>query len=658
MRFLLPSIALLFLGFIGFSSADLRYASTPKTAFATRDRANSVAFTTKLALYMEPSTFGYAGLAAQKKNNYDNFLRSNIDNEQDNRNFNNEAGKDHLPFRTLEARSTDATGQLPADVALTVEPGKEYVLPLRWNNPHASEMEINIWINQNTIVVPIKKPVCSGEGYQDGVISFIVPTDFNDLGSKVAGFNGCQKTGDCVLQMYAHSVEPRTYAAGTPVIVSGWDATKPKAADNSQVQPASRDPGTDLSKQANDVCLPSNDPSSNIPSAIPRFARQVSDVYNHAYQNSDYSPYSGQQAESISKTMQAAGILRMVNGNRGELGQSILTQQQKNTLANLRNTANNVVKNLEGLTNKIINQVLKNGAKSTGTVAGTQQLNNCFRCLETSSVSANRLQTNTYVPSFKIANADQLAQARQIIQQTNAKYANLINAQGVLSIYQTALQEMAPAYQQLQAKYGLSYQPAKEKPTAATLADATGFRKVNAAGQQDGGKYAATQAKKAAASAKNGGAPTTKDANAINDEDMYGLFSFEFGGESNLLGGIDISVMSGNEVGLLSIPGGELSPNVDDEPSKQQGYLDREDVVNNLPVGATDASVAADGSTPGSASACSSSSSGMSVPMVAGIAGAGGAALAGVIAAGIFYQQKKQQQSTNTNTRVFNDARV
>ena len=52
--------------------------------------------------HMLSSTFNYQGLKNQKARNYDNFLRSNIDNEQDNRNFNNEEGKDHLPFRTME----------------------------------------------------------------------------------------------------------------------------------------------------------------------------------------------------------------------------------------------------------------------------------------------------------------------------------------------------------------------------------------------------------------------------------------------------------------------------------------------------------------------------------------------------------------------------
>ncbi len=35
---------------------------------------------------------------------------------------------------------------------------------------------------------------------------------------------------------------------------------------------------------------------------------------------SDYSPYSGQQPEWISRNLQAAAVLSMVTGNRGELG--------------------------------------------------------------------------------------------------------------------------------------------------------------------------------------------------------------------------------------------------------------------------------------------------------------------------------------------------
>ena len=62
-------------------SADLRMASQPKANFQVKQR-NPVKFVSKTALYMEPSDFQYAGLRAQRNNAYDNFLRSNIDNEQ------------------------------------------------------------------------------------------------------------------------------------------------------------------------------------------------------------------------------------------------------------------------------------------------------------------------------------------------------------------------------------------------------------------------------------------------------------------------------------------------------------------------------------------------------------------------------------------------
>merc|ERR550532_1116601 len=84
--------------------ADLRLAAQPRRAYVVDQRTGSIPFIKTEALYMEPDTFGYQGLENQKRRNYDNFLRSNIDNEQDNRNFNTEPGKDHLPFRTMEAQ--------------------------------------------------------------------------------------------------------------------------------------------------------------------------------------------------------------------------------------------------------------------------------------------------------------------------------------------------------------------------------------------------------------------------------------------------------------------------------------------------------------------------------------------------------------------------
>ena len=62
-------------------SADLRMASQPRAGFQVKQR-NPVQFVSKTALYMEPSDFQYQGLRQQRQDAYDNFLRSNIDNEQ------------------------------------------------------------------------------------------------------------------------------------------------------------------------------------------------------------------------------------------------------------------------------------------------------------------------------------------------------------------------------------------------------------------------------------------------------------------------------------------------------------------------------------------------------------------------------------------------
>jgi hypothetical protein len=88
---------------INLAFADLRMASSPKKNFVVENADDAIPFSkNSIAVYMEPSDFNYQGLKNQRENNYDNFLRSNIDNEQDNRNFETEIGRDMLPFRTLE----------------------------------------------------------------------------------------------------------------------------------------------------------------------------------------------------------------------------------------------------------------------------------------------------------------------------------------------------------------------------------------------------------------------------------------------------------------------------------------------------------------------------------------------------------------------------
>jgi hypothetical protein len=469
-----------------YANADLRMASSPKKDFIVRNGKNSIPYVqNSIAIYMEPSTFNYQGLENQRDNNYDNFLRSNIDNEQDNRNFDVEPGRDMLPFRTLEGNSI-------ANDIITATVGQQTLIPLRWNNPHSSECEINIWTKNNAgndIVIPIKKPSCCGEGYQDNMIAFTIPADFNELGNKIPGFLGCAKVGDCTLQIYAHSVEPRTYAIGTPIIINGNVANIVPAQDNSKIEPATVDPQLNLNYLQNDICVPTTDNSTNIANAIPRFARLVSDQFNHAYQNSNFSPYSGQQHESISRNLQASTILRMTAANGGELGQSIINSENTEFINNLINKVNNVVTKYEEEANDIFNMIKEQ--YKFGDTIGNQQLANCFRCSDTGSVNTNRIEQKTYIPSFEIKDSNIATQIRNSL---SNEVANLIppNSNNV-QIYMASLNELSTDFANAAAK-GFNYQPAMLKSTLGTMEDPTNFIKVNLNGRNDEGVYAATSA--------------------------------------------------------------------------------------------------------------------------------------------------------------------
>jgi hypothetical protein len=378
----------------------------------------------------------------------------------------------------------------------TLKPGEEMLVPLRWNNPHASEMEVNIWIHDHTadggkqpIVVPIRKPSCSGEGHQDNVVAFTVPEDFTKLGSKIPGFKGCTEDSEpmCVVQIYSHSVESRQYAIGFPIIIPGHDEST-SATATTGIQAATKDPWLDISS-LRDICLPATDPDATIKTAVPRWARLVSDVYNHAYQNSDYSPYSGQQQELISKNLQASAVNKMEVGNRGELGKIILSKAAHDRLKKLRSLESKIYKNYEGLANKIIKS-LETTVKNTGAV-GVQKLANCFRCAEVGSTNTKRLQTNTYIPSFQLPK-EHIAAARKLVP---SKYSALINEGGLVQIYVSAMKDLLPFYYESR-NLGLIYQDAILKTTTGTMVDAAYFKKRDAENKTDGGKYAALEAKK------------------------------------------------------------------------------------------------------------------------------------------------------------------
>ncbi|KAJ3410698.1 hypothetical protein HDV05_003470 [Chytridiales sp. JEL 0842] len=391
----------------------------------------------QMAYYGEP-TAKYQGQKNQRQNNFDNFLRSNVDNEQDLRNFQTEAGFDMLPVRVENPTA------IP--VSVTMEPNKPYEFPVRWNNPHASELEMNVWIANFTAVVPVKKPVCAGEGFQDAAFWVTIPADFNTLIGRVPGFQGCNQIGDCTLQTYAHSVEPRTYADGVPLIVPN-NGTTGASLGPIEIKPAAQDVGFNLEALPSRLCMPTNDPASNIPTAQPFQPRLVSDVAVHAYYDSNFSPSGHQQVDAISQNLQAAVLLGQLASNGGELGKDNLSQAERQARNNLRGQINNQIQANEKTMIAAIKAERQAFAQDAATKnlapqVAAQKLANCPGCSNVAAVNTNQLFTTTYIPG---------------------------------DIYVPALEALAPKI--AAANFQVSYTGAIQKSTLTTMADPNGFKK-------------------------------------------------------------------------------------------------------------------------------------------------------------------------------------
>jgi len=296
----------------------------------------------------------------------------------------------------------------------------------------------------------------------------------------------------------------------------------------------------DLSQLDRETCRSARDPNANYPTTTLQYAALHSDVANHAYQNSDYSPYSGQQHGEISRTMQAAAVIHMTSGNRGELGKANIPNAVKQKVAQLNNAVNNIYKNYEKVANKVIDELTKQQKNGAGATLGVQPLGESFRSLEKGATSTKRLKTTTYVPSFDATGYDDQVIAKAIASKTKgnkAKYADLLSTakpntgKKYIEIYTASMNQMLPAFAEA-ASLGITYQQsirmvpckileqqnaqlaqksvlkAKNSQAAAacctgsmlntqpggcgaTTPDATGFRKRNAQGGKDGGLYAA-----------------------------------------------------------------------------------------------------------------------------------------------------------------------
>ena len=292
--------------------------------------------------YMIPSTFGLQALVNQKKNNNDQFLRSNIDNEANKRNEATEAALDMTPFRQLDAGPVQ-----------TFPRGVPFDIPLRWNNPHDSSCEVNIWTNGMTQVAPTKAPFKCGGGYQDQKFSVTIPADFP----------GCTTEAEqCVMQIYVHSVEPRTYAIGINFVLSG------AAAGGGTTAAGLR------KRQANGTTTQFNPPVL------------YNDAFDTSHVDSQYSGYRGQQEDGVRPDVMAAITMQSYVGNGGLVP---LGNIDKGKNANMRNKIQNAIKAAEARAipkNKAAQRALKDGECFEGKEYGVVNNPNC-----------NRQYTNTYV---------------------------------------------------------------------------------------------------------------------------------------------------------------------------------------------------------------------------------------------------------------------
>merc|ERR1712226_1396772 len=218
------------------------------------------------------------------------------------------------------------------------------------------------------------------------------------------------------------------------------------------------DPWLDLSKLKRETCLPANDPAANY--AVPKIQRAIlySDVANHAFQNSNYSPYSGQQHDEISRNLQAAAVIHMTTGNRGELGKKSIRNDVKARLNQLSKTAA--------------------GRSGANQMEGVQPLGDTFRGLEKGATSTKRLKTTTYVPSFSTANYN-LNTIKNTISKNagrNNQFADLLSDPkpntGIqyIEIYQATMNKMLADFKAAES-LGITYLPAVRQETCSSITD-------------------------------------------------------------------------------------------------------------------------------------------------------------------------------------------
>jgi hypothetical protein len=358
--------------------------------------------------FREPDTFGYQALVNQRRNNRDNFLRSNIDNQANQRNAAKEPARDMLPCR-----------QEQRGPAMQFARGQPQQIPLRWNNPHDSDCEVNIFTDGLTQVAPIRLPAPCGGGYQDQRFSFTVPTDFPAGKCESAAEN-------CVLQIYGHSVEPRTYAICIDFTLTPAPGAPapgvPAPAPGNGTLPAPTGNGTAPVGNLVDYSRLTKRQAPNtkdIPNTRFQKAIHYHDSFDTSHVDSAYSGYRGQQGAFIRDELKAAIQLQSFTPNGGLVP---LGDIDKRATQKMRDQVQKAVKAAEKLA------IQRNRAAQAKLTEAARRAKTPRQCFEgelygvVNNPNCNRQFTNTYVtnvgyrqifnqflPKFLAANMTQYA---------------------------------------------------------------------------------------------------------------------------------------------------------------------------------------------------------------------------------------------------------
>ena len=224
-----------------------------------------------------------------------------------------------------------------------------------------------------TQVAPIKRPFNCGGGYQDQRFTATIPLDFP----------GCSKPEEnCVLQLYAHSVEPRAYAIGIDFVLSG----QPTETNNSTSPTILKRQGTQNPTQNS---MPSTKDISKTQFQLPI---HYNDAFDSSHVDSSYSFYRGQQKDFIRDNVLAACQLQSFVGEGGLVP---LGNIDKDKAKNMRDKIQGAIKEAE---KKAIDANKAAQASLDNSNQGGPK-----RCFEgelygvVNNKDCNRQYTNTYV---------------------------------------------------------------------------------------------------------------------------------------------------------------------------------------------------------------------------------------------------------------------